>query len=68
METNSGIIVRIVKNRGFGFILRDDGKEIYFHAIGVLSPAFSELRQGMPVEFFVKETNKGPEAIGVVAV
>ena len=70
METKKGIINRIISSRGFGFIKQDNGEILFFHAIGVCSPTFEELREGMPVEFTITtDMLTGKErAIGVVAV
>ena len=68
METKSGIIKAIIFKRNFGFIQLEDGSNIFFHRAGLLKPEFGKLREGMPVEFLVTESPKGPRAIGVVAV
>lgn len=69
METKSGIIKALKPIRQYGFIKQDNGGEdLFFHRVGLISPKFEELREGMPVEFMVTETPKGPRAIGVVVV
>ena len=68
METKSGIIKAIISKGRYGFILQEDGSDIFFHKAGVLKPEFEELREGMSVEFFVAINPKGTRAIGVVAV
>jgi len=69
METQKGIIIRIVTGRGYGFIRQDDGTDIYFHAVGCINP-FETLREGMEVEYMViTEPKKNKQrAIGVVVV
>lgn len=67
LETKTGIIIKISRDRGYGFILGDDEQFYFFHRIGVVSPAFNDLREGHPVEFFRVDGKKGkPRAIGVV--
>lgn len=54
------------KSRGFGFIIADDGREIFFHFTGIdykVAP-----NQGDRVSFKVIDTNKGPEATGTMRV
>jgi cold shock CspA family protein len=67
METQKGIIIRILTGRGFGFIRQEDGTDIFFHAVGCVSP-FETLREGMEVEYMVvTNTKKNKQrAIGVV--
>ena len=46
----TGTIVRIVSQRGFGFIQEQDGKEVFFHASGVAgSTPFDYLQEGQQV-------------------
>jgi cold shock CspA family protein len=70
METHKGLIIHLVKNKGYGFIKEDEtGETVFFHATGVCEPKeFSDLREGLPVEYMVRETPKGIKAIGVVAI
>lgn len=66
MEKKRGIIKRY-NNKGYGFIVAEDGKDIFFHFCGLLEPRnFKDLRCGMPVEFIVlKDLNGKDQAIGI---
>ena len=68
MESRRGIIIKINPRKRYGFI-RDEQEEeeFYFHAVGVVSPDFKELREGLPVMFFAVDDNRGPlrRAIGI---
>lgn len=68
METRTGIIIRIIARKHYGFIKPDDGeKELFFHQRGLINPVnFDDLREGAPVAFLVVDDKKGPRAIGVV--
>ena len=67
IETKTGIIVMLKKSKGYGFIRPEDGvQNIFFHASGVLSPKFEELKNGERVEYLEAETPKGKKAIDVV--
>lgn len=71
METKSGTIVMLGTKGKYGFIQPDNGgKQIFFHQSGLVSPRnFSELREGLPVEYLNTEDMKHrPRAIGVVVV
>ncbi len=48
--------------KGFGFITREDGSDIFFHISEVQGP---QPQDGDKVEFEVGEGNKGPCAVSV---
>lgn len=57
-----GSVKRLVADKGFGFILADDGKEYFFHHSGVMDGRFNELQEGQKVTFDPSSSNKGPRA------
>jgi CspA family cold shock protein len=62
-----GTIKKIVKEKGFGFIIPDDGgEEVFFHR-SRLSPKlyFEDLREGSEVQFDVKSGEKGRQAFNL---
>lgn len=65
----SGTVVRLVPDRGFGFIRPEPfvGDEYFFHVSGVIggAAAFSDLVQGQRVEYHVVTSAKGARAINV---
>lgn len=60
----TGEIVRLVRDRGFGFIRRDGfDAELFFHASSVDENfAFDDLEVGMRVGFAPAQGPKGPRA------
>jgi CspA family cold shock protein len=60
----TGTIKRIVRDRGFGFIHREDGRQWFFHRSGV-SDRFDTLTEGQKVEFEEEPSTKGPRATKV---
>jgi CspA family cold shock protein len=50
--------------KGFGFLTRDDGGDVFVHK-GALPSGIDELRQGQRVEFGVVDGRKGAQALGV---
>jgi CspA family cold shock protein len=56
----SGTIVRIVMDRGFGFIKPDDGgADIFFHHSSLAEGGFDGLQEGQAVEF---DTGRDPRS------
>lgn len=68
MEVNvaTGTIKRVISDRGFGFIVGEDGKEYFFHRDG-LAPSvdFDRLVGGESVTFEIESNPKGPRAVQV---
>lgn len=60
-----GKIKRLIKERGFGFITTEDGKEVFFHRSALEEENFDALEEGASVEFDLEEGPKGPRAINV---
>lgn len=58
----TGTIKRLVRDRGFGFILGEDGAELFFHRSALQGEGFDALREGQSVEFEVEQASKGPRA------
>lgn len=51
--------------KGFGFIERPDGSDIFVHYSDIVGSGFRTLTEGQEVEFQVSESNKGPQAVKV---
>ena len=62
-----GTIKKVARDRGFGFIHGDDGREIFFHRSSLQELDFDELREEQSVEFEVERTDKGPRATKIRA-
>jgi CspA family cold shock protein len=67
-----GITVKLIGNvkwfsrrKGFGFVTKADGEELFFHRSDVLDADLGQLRDGTRVEFQVRRTEKGLEAFDV---
>lgn len=53
-------------DKGFGFIVPDDGgKDVFVHYSGILGTGRRTLAQGAAVEYETEDTAKGPAAINV---
>ena len=60
-----GIIKRLMRDRGYGFIATEDGKDIFFHRTALRGLRFDSLKEGQSVEFEVETGPKGPRAAEV---
>ncbi len=52
--------------KGYGFISREEGCDIFVHFSAIEGDGFRTLEEGEAVEFTVGEGSKGPAAEGVV--
>ena len=55
----------MVRDRGFGFIRGDDGKEVFFHRSGLNAAEYDNLNEGDTVEYVVQEGPRGARAENV---
>ena len=55
-------------SKGFGFIERENGKDVFVHYSAINSEGFRNLEEGQRVEFTVTEGQKGPAAENVTLV
>ena len=55
-----GTIKRIIRERGFGFISAEDGREVFFHRSALEGTDFDTLEEGNSVEFDAERGPKGP--------
>ncbi|MCH2208028.1 MAG: cold-shock protein [Lentisphaerales bacterium] len=65
MSTQSGTVKWFDETKGFGFIEREGGKDLFVHFRSIQSPGFKSLQEGQTVEFDVEESQKGPCAANV---
>lgn len=52
--------------KGFGFIERDGGNDVFVHFSAIAMDGFKTLEEGTEVEFDVVEGAKGPQAANVI--
>lgn len=61
-----GTIIRLVEDRGFGFIKPDEiGQNVFFHCSDLIGLEFSSQLLQLPVRYETRQTEKGLRAMGV---
>ncbi len=56
------------ETKGFGFITREDGQDVFVHYSEIQSNGFKTLAEGQAVTFEVADGPKGPKAVNVVRI
>jgi CspA family cold shock protein len=54
--------------KGYGFITRDDGKDVFVHYSAITGDGYKTLNEGQEVEFEVTQGPKGEQATNVKRV
>ncbi|HRW35919.1 MAG TPA: cold shock domain-containing protein [Thermotogota bacterium] len=54
--------------KGYGFITKDNGDDVFVHYSAIKSDGFKNLEEGQAVEFEIQDGNKGPQASNVTLV
>jgi CspA family cold shock protein len=60
-----GIVKWFNNAKGFGFIGRDDGPDVFVHYSAVIGDGFRTLEEGDAVNFEIVQGDKGPQAAEV---
>ena len=56
------------EKKGYGFLSREDGDDVFVHHTGIQGEGFKTLREGDSVEFEVQDGPKGPQAVNVTVM
>ena len=54
--------------RGWGFIIKEDGEDIFVHYSAIKGEGFRSLDEGQRVQFEIENGDKGPAAANVEPV
>ena len=67
-QREQGTVKWFNASKGYGFIARDDGEDVFVHFSAIQMDGFRTLEEGQRVEFAVESGPKGLQARDVVAV
>ena len=66
MQRDTGTVKWFSSEKGFGFIRREDGSDVFVHHSGISGQGFKTLNEGERVEFEILQEPKGLKAYNVV--
>ena len=64
-ERVTGTVKWFNGGKGYGFITREDGEDVFVHYSAIEGEGFRNLREGDQVEFTIEQGQKGPAAANV---
>ncbi len=60
-----GTVKWFSRTKGYGFIQRPEGSDVFVHYSAINGEGFRNLEEGDRVEFSIEEGQKGPHAVAV---
>ncbi len=67
-ERLTGTVKWFNTGKGYGFIEREDGDDVFVHYTAIAGEGFKNLEEGQRVEFSIEEGPKGLQASNVIAL
>ena len=67
-DREAGVVKWFNDKKGYGFISRQSGGDIFVHHSSIVAEGFRSLKEGDEVEFEVKDDVKGKSAVEVKKV
>jgi CspA family cold shock protein len=67
-ERETGIVKWFNGAKGYGFIQREGGEDVFVHYSSIRGEGFRNLEEGQSVEFNVEQGNKGLQATDVAVI
>ena len=64
-QTVTGTVKWFNDQKGYGFIAREGGKDVFVHHSAIVAQGFRSLAEGDRVEFSIEQGPKGPAAVNV---
>jgi CspA family cold shock protein len=63
-----GTVKWFSSSKGFGFIGRPQGADVFVHFSAIIGEGYKQLKEGQKVEFEVVKGEKGPQAANVTVI
>ena len=63
---NNGTVKWFNAEKGFGFIERENGRDVFVHFSAIVEDGYKSLEEGQSVEFDIVEGERGEQAANVV--
>ncbi|EKD53811.1 MAG: hypothetical protein ACD_60C00149G0010 [uncultured bacterium] len=63
----TGTVKWFNSSKGFGFISRENGEDVFVHFRAIIGEGYRSLVEGQRVKFTVTQGQKGPQAENVIA-
>ncbi len=67
-EKEQGTVKWFNGSKGYGFISRESGDDVFVHFNAIVGEGYRNLEEGQKVEFTVSQGAKGPQAENVVVI
>jgi len=67
-ERITGTVKWFNGSKGYGFLAREGGADVFVHFSAIQGDGFKNLEEGQKVEFTVEKGPKGPQATNVVVI
>jgi len=67
-ERMTGNVKWFNDDKGFGFIEREGGEDVFVHFSSIRGEGYKSLQDGQQVEFTLGEGQKGPQALDVTVI
>ena len=67
-ERVQGTVKWFNASKGYGFIARDGGEDVFVHYSAIKSEGYRTLNEGQRVEFNIEQSPKGLQASNVIAL
>ena len=67
-ERISGTVQWFNNTKGYGFLARENGPDVFVHHSAIAGEGYHSLDEGQKVEFTVEQGPKGPQAVNVTVL